>query len=358
MAGFAQSVYEPIVTSHDNIIVKTVMNENIHRFPVPKGPHGFEVLCNMVSKIYSLPHFVLRYTDDEGDTISMTVHEEFLEAIRVNEAAKVPVLRFRVDECEERYGVRFTSTPLSASTLMTNPQLFAPTSQPLSDPSSGRSPFQVPPPVGPSQRVSPPAVAPTPTPAQPVAPQPVATQPVAPTPTPTPTPTPAPVVPVQPAPVDPSVNTPIAPAKQPEPEKHTTLPFVTRRSEDLSQFRKEFNQNERKEMSGRMKTQYRDCIPLIVEKCPDSRAPFVEQKKFLAPKSETIPEFLKGLKTFIKTKGDPSGLEGSNELYLFVNSEDGFYSLDGNINMLKVYEEYKSKDDFLYLMFSHSAQLN
>lgn len=351
MASFAQSVYEPIVTSHDNIIVKTVMNENIHRFPVPKGPHGFEVLCNMVSKIYALPHFVLRYTDDEGDTISMTVHEEFLEAIRVNELAKVPVLRFRVDECEERFGVRFTSTPLSASTLMTNPQLFAPSSQPLSDPSSGKSLPSFPSPA-PVQPLAPtPAVAPTPSPAQPTpAPQPVS-QP------PTPTPTPTPVATTQP-PVAQPTPTPAQPPKQPEAEKHSTLPFVTRRTEDLSQFRKEFTQNERKEMSGRMKAQYRDCIPLIVEKCPDSRAPFVEQKKFLAPKSETIPEFLKGLKTFIKTKGDPTGLEGSHELYLFVNAEDGFYNLAGNMNMLKVYEEYKSKDDFLYLMFSHTPQLN
>jgi hypothetical protein len=126
--------------------------------------------------------------------------------------------------------------------------------------------------------------------------------------------------------------------------------------EDLSRFQKEFDLDERLDMSSKMKNQHKDCVPVIVERCPESRAPRVGQKKFLATKGVTIPTFLKGLKDFIKSHGD--GVREGEDLHLFVNAEErGRFLLDGEGNMVNIYEEYKSKDGFLYILFSHFPTL-
>jgi len=86
------------LTTTDLVAVKTKLDEDLRRFAVSREI-PFNGLCALISKLYGLESFSLKYADEESDLISITSTEELAEAFRICACLDhnpTPILRLTV----------------------------------------------------------------------------------------------------------------------------------------------------------------------------------------------------------------------------------------------------------------------
>ena len=91
----------------------------------------------------------------------------------------------------------------------------------------------------------------------------------------------------------------------------------------------------------RIKEKYPDRVPIFVNKKEGSTVNDIERHKYLVPKDMTMGNFIYILKKNIK-------LESNQALFVFINNRMVCNTeIVGNI-----YEQYKSEDHFMYIIYS------
>jgi len=102
-------------------VIKTTFNGDIRRFRCDSKA-TFNQLCTVISNLYMLKSFIIKYVDDEGDFISVTSTTELAESFRLasmTNSPAGPIVRLSVFETIN--GSAFTPEPLdncvSSSTL-------------------------------------------------------------------------------------------------------------------------------------------------------------------------------------------------------------------------------------------------
>ena len=99
----------------------------------------------------------------------------------------------------------------------------------------------------------------------------------------------------------------------------------------------------RKQESNRIKEQYPDRLPVVVEKNVTCKSlPDIDKKKFLVPKDLTIAQFLYVVRKRLN-------IDSTQAIFLF--SKDNTLPT-GSQEIQSVYDELKDDDGFLYLFYS------
>lgn len=108
-------------------------------------------------------------------------------------------------------------------------------------------------------------------------------------------------------------------------------------------FKKDTPFQKRVELSTRIRSQYQDRIPIIVE-VSESNAKKLQlnRKKFLAPADISMGAFLSEIRK-------QSNISSEEALFLFCGSKSGILVPTSN-SVSQVYEKYKDEDGFLYMV--------
>ena len=94
--------------------------------------------------------------------------------------------------------------------------------------------------------------------------------------------------------------------------------------------------------SGRMLYKYRDRLPIICEKYPNSsKIPDIKKHKYLAPMELTIGNFIYIIRQNIE------GIQSNTALFLCIND----FIPPTSVSMITLYEKYKYNDGFLYINY-------
>jgi chemotaxis protein histidine kinase CheA len=100
--------------SDEAIIVKCTLGEDVRRFRVSYNCN-FTEFVNTVGRLYKINSFVLKYTDDDGDLITLTSDQELQEAFRFAKTLNPQVLRLTVHSSqpmtEQVFSVEKTNLP-------------------------------------------------------------------------------------------------------------------------------------------------------------------------------------------------------------------------------------------------------
>ena len=113
--------------------------------------------------------------------------------------------------------------------------------------------------------------------------------------------------------------------------------------ENIKKFKDSHDFEDRKEESDRIRAKYPSRIPVIVEPY-DHNVPMIDRKKFLVPDDLSFANFIYVIRKRIQLNNEIS-------LYLFVN---GKLMNSGNF-LSSIYDTYKDKDGFLYVVYSTEA---
>ena len=116
-----------------------------------------------------------------------------------------------------------------------------------------------------------------------------------------------------------------------------------RKFENIKKFKDSHDFEDRKEESDRIRAKYPSRIPVIVEPY-DHNVPMIDRKKFLVPDDLSFANFMYVIRKRIQLNNEIS-------LYLFVN---GKLMNSGNL-LSSIYDIYKDKDGFLYVVYSTEA---
>ena len=99
----------------------------------------------------------------------------------------------------------------------------------------------------------------------------------------------------------------------------------------------------RKQESEKIKEQYNDRLPVIVEKSPTGgkNLPEIDKKKYLVPEDLTVAQFLYVVRKRFK-------IDSTQAIFLFCNNN----TLPVTSNSMKsLYDEQKDDDGFLYMYY-------
>ncbi|KAF2075378.1 hypothetical protein CYY_003302 [Polysphondylium violaceum] len=111
-------------------------------------------------------------------------------------------------------------------------------------------------------------------------------------------------------------------------------------------FKQEFSLEKRKSISAKIRNRYKDRLPIIVERAPNSNVPDILKKKFLAPSNMIVQNFIMEIRKHLDTSNQ------SNEkasIFLFVNKTN----LPPSSQLLSnIYDKYKDEDGFMYIVYS------
>jgi len=78
------------------VTIKCQLDDDLRRFSL-SPTCTFEDLCKQLTSLYHIDEsFLLKYSDDEGDLISVTTTEELIEAFRLSKDLRPPILRLHV----------------------------------------------------------------------------------------------------------------------------------------------------------------------------------------------------------------------------------------------------------------------
>jgi GABA(A) receptor-associated protein len=109
----------------------------------------------------------------------------------------------------------------------------------------------------------------------------------------------------------------------------------------MSNFKKSKSESERIEESSKILQKYPDRIPIIVEKQRKSKIPDIDKNKYLVPKEMTMGQFIYVIRKRIK-------LNPTEALFVFTNN----ILCNNNILLSEIYNTYKDKDGFLYIVYT------
>ena len=103
----------------------------------------------------------------------------------------------------------------------------------------------------------------------------------------------------------------------------------------------EYTKEQRKKECDRIKSRYPDRIPVICERAFGSTVSQIDKRKFLVPHDLTVGQFLYVIRGRMQLRPDEA-------LFVFV---DGSLPRTAS-SMQQLYEEHKSEDGFLYLVYN------
>ena len=87
------------------VTIKCQLDDDLRRFSLAPTC-TYEDLCKQLTSLYHIDEsFLLKYSDDEGDLISVTTTEELVEAFRLSKDLRPPILRlhmYRTNKSSER----------------------------------------------------------------------------------------------------------------------------------------------------------------------------------------------------------------------------------------------------------------
>lgn len=109
----------------------------------------------------------------------------------------------------------------------------------------------------------------------------------------------------------------------------------------MSNFKKSKSESERIEESSKILQKYPGRIPIIVEKKHKSKIPDIDKNKYLVPKEMTMGQFIYVIRKRIK-------LNPTEALFVFTNN----ILCNNNILLSEIYNTYKDKDGFLYIVYT------
>ena len=89
---------------------------------------------------------------------------------------------------------------------------------------------------------------------------------------------------------------------------------------------------------------YPDRVPVIIQKATNCKE-FLDNNKYLIPKSLTISEVIYIIRKKIK-------INEKHAIFIFVNQGNSATLVPCNMNMLEVYNTYKSDDNILYITYT------
>ena len=107
-------------------------------------------------------------------------------------------------------------------------------------------------------------------------------------------------------------------------------------------YKKNQSREEREKESAQLRIKYPDKVPVVLEKDPASKIVELKKTKYLLPKKSTVNQFQEN----IRRKAE---IPGESALFLQARTK---YSLAGEKTMEEVYNSYKDKDGFLYIMYA------
>jgi GABA(A) receptor-associated protein len=101
---------------------------------------------------------------------------------------------------------------------------------------------------------------------------------------------------------------------------------------------------ERSSESSRIMKKYTDRIPIICEKNPrDVRTPNIDKHKYLVPIDLTVGQFMYVIRKRLR-------ILNGDAIFLFVGDKNNIVPI--HITMDQVYNQFKNKDGFLYIIYS------
>ena len=111
----------------------------------------------------------------------------------------------------------------------------------------------------------------------------------------------------------------------------------------ISEFKKKFTLEERKQECERIRGKFTDKIPVIVEKLPNSELPPMDRKKFLVPDDIILGQFIQIIRKRIN-------LNSQSSIFVFIGEQQKLISIGSPI--LTIYSENKDEDGFLYVFYT------
>ena len=106
-------------------------------------------------------------------------------------------------------------------------------------------------------------------------------------------------------------------------------------------FKKAHSQEERKNVSERIRAKYPDRVPVIINKSPDSTLPICEKVKFIVPADITLGKFMYEIRKHIE-------LAPECAIFLFINN----ILPPVTAEMSDIYSKYADEDGFLYIVYT------
>jgi len=107
-------------------------------------------------------------------------------------------------------------------------------------------------------------------------------------------------------------------------------------------FKHEHSFASRQKESTKLRTQYPDRIPIIVERAEGSNAPALDRSRFLVPSDLSVGQFHYVIRKRIK-------LRPEDAIFLFVQEAT---MPPASTMMSGMYEQYKDEDGFLYVSYA------
>jgi len=106
-------------------------------------------------------------------------------------------------------------------------------------------------------------------------------------------------------------------------------------------FKSEASFEKRQELCNRIRTQYKDRIPIIVELAKSNNLLTLNRKKFLVPSDISVGGFLGELRKQTSVRSDEA-------LFIFCGNGNGIL-VPTSENIAHIYEKYHDEDGFLYI---------
>ena len=100
-------------------------------------------------------------------------------------------------------------------------------------------------------------------------------------------------------------------------------------------------ESSRKKESNKILSKHPNRVPIIVEKYKDCKLNDIKNKKYLVPTSMEFKQFIYVVRKSIQ-------LDPSQALFITINNK----LVTGSKQMGEIYEEYKNKDGFLYVVYT------
>eukprot|EP01092_Planopodium_desertum_P013812 TRINITY_DN6789_c0_g1_i1.p1 TRINITY_DN6789_c0_g1~~TRINITY_DN6789_c0_g1_i1.p1 ORF type:complete len:128 (-),score=3.55 TRINITY_DN6789_c0_g1_i1:49-432(-) len=107
-------------------------------------------------------------------------------------------------------------------------------------------------------------------------------------------------------------------------------------------FKEKNSFEKRLDVSSKIRKQYADRIPVIVEKAAGSRISDITKQKFLAPADITVAKFITEIRKHVKLTADQN-------IFIFIS--DNVMPQPAS-TMGQLYAKHKDEDGFLYVVYS------
>ncbi len=109
---------------------------------------------------------------------------------------------------------------------------------------------------------------------------------------------------------------------------------------------KDYTLQQRTEYSNKLITNYPGCIPVILfKKQNDKILQDIDKKKYLIPKNLNLMDFL----CIIRKK---ISLKENQAIFLFIESNKQHILVPSNATFQNLYQEHRSSDNFLYIIYA------